>query len=85
MAETPAGRDGEFTVPGHRLQLAGILVADPEQGLVGGLAGVRREIVRLRPNIRYLAAQKEWIRREQANRGGKKNDRLISYMRISAT
>ena len=69
-----AGRDGEFAVPGHTLELTVILVADAEQRLVGSLSAVWRELVRLRPDIRYLAAQEDRIRREKARRGGQKYD-----------
>ena len=70
----PAGTDREFAVPGDTLEMIGILVANAEQGLVGSQLGIRREIVRLRPDIGYLAAQEDRVRREQTSRGGEKHD-----------
>jgi hypothetical protein len=71
MAELRPGAR-EFA-PGYPLELIGILVADSEQGLIRSLFGVCREIVRLRPDIRYLAAEEDGVRREKASRGGENN------------
>src|ERR1035438_998635 len=79
-----AWRDREFAVTGDGLELAGIRIADPEQGLVGSLRGIRGEIVRLRADIRYLTAQEDGVRREQASRGGENESQSNECQSVEA-
>ena len=67
----PAGRDGQFAITDHSLELVPILVANAEERFIG--CRPRGEVVRLRVDVRYLPPQKNRIRGEKATRDGQDN------------